>query len=491
MHIMKSRGCALPWLALAGLLAGSCLHKPAQWSPELEPDASPRDGSDATGRPGSDPTPELVPGSPSTTDAASPGEAGGTSPDVDAPPSDARPTPPDGTPTPDGPPPETFTWELVSAGMGGAPANGPSRAAALSGDGRYVVFASAASNLVPGDTNNALDIFRLDRQTRTMVRVNVASDGTQANAATRPDISLTADGRSVLFVSAASNLVAGDSNSDEDVFLRDVQAEVTTRVSTTSTNAEIRGQSASGAIAASGRYIAFTSNANGVLPGQQTRLIEAYYKDLTTGSLIQISSGNQVASDLWLSASGTVVAFLASDVGSGEGIFHVFNVASRSTTRVARLGADLGSSVSASFSADGMVFAFDSWKDPTTDTPATHGVYLLTRATGAITRLSATPEGTPANRDSYGGDLSADGRLVAFSSSATNLGTAATGRMEPRILDRQTGRIRRLPGGNAASYVHSFSADGRTIAIASESTDLTPNDSNSATDIFVASVPPP
>src|SRR5262249_3071422 len=110
--------------------------------------------------------------------------------------------------------------ELLSADATGGPTDAPAFDARISADGRYVVFVSAATDLVPGDTNAQTDIFVRDRSTGATQRVSVSSAGAQANSgSTSPAIS--ADGRYVVFTSFATNLVAGDTNGLTDVFLRD------------------------------------------------------------------------------------------------------------------------------------------------------------------------------------------------------------------------------------------------------------------------------
>ena len=118
----------------------------------------------------------------------------------------------------------------ASVATGGEQGNGRSFFPAISADGRFVAFYSDASNLVAADTNGARDVFVHDRQTGETARVSVDSSGAEANGDSfAPAIS--ADGRFVAFSSAASNLVAGDTNGVDDVFLRDRQENTTTRVS--------------------------------------------------------------------------------------------------------------------------------------------------------------------------------------------------------------------------------------------------------------------
>ena len=90
---------------------------------------------------------------------------------------------------------------------------------AISADGRFVAFDSEATNLVPGDTNDASDVFVRDRQTGTTRRVSVSSGGAQGNGASF-DPAISADGRFVAFNSDATNLVPGDTNGAADVFVR-------------------------------------------------------------------------------------------------------------------------------------------------------------------------------------------------------------------------------------------------------------------------------
>ena len=103
---------------------------------------------------------------------------------------------------------------------GGAQGNAESSINTISSDGRYVAFMSVATNLVAGDTNGKLDVFVRDLQAGSTERVTVATDGTQGNFDSNWP-ALSANGRFVAFLSAASNLVAGDTNGFEDVFVRD------------------------------------------------------------------------------------------------------------------------------------------------------------------------------------------------------------------------------------------------------------------------------
>jgi len=136
----------------------------------------------------------------------------------------------------------------------------------ISADGRYVAFASGASNLVPGDTNNSADCFVHDRQTGQTTCVSVALDGAPGNSASfNPSVS--ADGRYVAFQSSATNIVSGDTNGKFDIFVHDRQTGQTTRVSVASGDAQGNNASTDSSISADGRYVVFASDASNLVPG--------------------------------------------------------------------------------------------------------------------------------------------------------------------------------------------------------------------------------
>jgi Tol biopolymer transport system component len=149
----------------------------------------------------------------------------------------------------------------LPAAARGEPANGGSFTASISGDGgRYVAFDAAASNLVPDDHNGALDVFVRDRLTSKTQRVNVGPQGVEANERSS-DPAISADGRYVAFTSWASNLIPGDTNNRPDVFVHD---------RTTGLTELIGGgndETASPSISADGRYVAFLSYASNLVPG--------------------------------------------------------------------------------------------------------------------------------------------------------------------------------------------------------------------------------
>jgi Tol biopolymer transport system component len=129
-----------------------------------------------------------------------------------------------------------------------------------------VAFGSNAGNLVSGDTNDYEDVFLHDTQTGQATRVSIASDGTQANGGSYAP-SLSADGQYVAFRSNANNLVSGDTNVVDDVFLHDTQTGQTTRVSIASDGTQGNRHSFTPSLSADGRYVAFVSDASNLVSG--------------------------------------------------------------------------------------------------------------------------------------------------------------------------------------------------------------------------------
>jgi Tol biopolymer transport system component len=187
----------------------------------------------------------------------------------------------------------------------------------LSANGRYVAFQSSVTNLVPGDTNKLGDVFVHDRRTGKTERTSVSSAGKQGgadrtgNGSNAPAIS--GDGRFVAFHSADSNLVRGDTNRTFDIFVRDRKTHRTTRVSVSSGGRQANGENLGGlSISADGRYVAFTSLASNLVAGDSNDITDVFVRNLRTGRTILASlgqSGKQGAD----ASSVSGVAFTADD----------------------------------------------------------------------------------------------------------------------------------------------------------------------------------
>jgi archaellum component FlaF (FlaF/FlaG flagellin family) len=400
----------------------------------------------------------------------------------------------------------------VSVSSAGAQANSDSFGASLSANGRFVVFQSYASNLVAGDTNRATDIFVRDRLTGTTRRVSVSSTGAQANGwSALPAIS--ADGRYVVFESAATNLVPGDSNRVTDVFVRDRAKASTRRVSVPSgAGAQANGASGGAVISADGRYVAFQSSASNLVPGDtngpwkddifvRDRARAATRRVSVSSTGVQANNNSYAAS---VSADGRYVAFqsMASNLVPGDTNAHTdifVRDRARETTRRVRVSgvgaqADNGSGTAA-ISADGRYVAFTSYASNlvTGDTNRHYDVFVRDRWSGATRRVSVSSTGAQANGGSADSAFSADGRYIAFDSVASNLvvGDTTAGFNDVFVHDCMTGSTRRVnmsvtgAQANNESNAPAISADGRFIAFLSEATNLVAGDTNGASDMFV------
>jgi Tol biopolymer transport system component len=207
----------------------------------------------------------------------------------------------------------------VSVGPGNREADGPSDALSISRDGRVVAFRSFATNLVRGDTNGMPDIFVRDIKRRSTRRVNISSSGSQANAETFRGM-VSSDGRFVGFRSRASNLVPGDTNDALDVFVRDRARRQTVRVSVATDGA----QADAGAftryvgdnlfmsrpfLSGDGRFVAFSSRAANLVPGDTNRFPDVFVHDLESRHTVRLN----VADDGAQANSGSFVAGISRD----------------------------------------------------------------------------------------------------------------------------------------------------------------------------------
>jgi Tol biopolymer transport system component len=209
---------------------------------------------------------------------------------------------------------QTGETRRVSAAFDGTQANSDSRMPSISADGRYIAFESAATNLIPGDTNGVLDVFLYDRLTSQILRVSVDSYERQSNGHSGSP-SLSVDGSLVAFESDGTNLVSSDTNDDKDIFLHDTSTGTTTRVSVDSNGLEANISSYAPSISADGRYIAFESGATNLVPGENNPYIDAFVHDRVLRQTTWVSAGsidggeNGQSGQVVLSADGQFLAF--------------------------------------------------------------------------------------------------------------------------------------------------------------------------------------
>jgi Tol biopolymer transport system component len=216
--------------------------------------------------------------------------------------------------------------EMVSVAVGGEAGNsGSGWMPAISADGRFVAFSSSASNLVENDTNDASDVFVRDREKGTTERVSLSSEGKEGDGNCGfPRIS--ADGMLVAFISEATNLVEGDTNGKQDVFIRDRTKGKTYRVSMGPEGKEGNGDSGFCAMSACGRWVAFHSAASNLVAGDENGKLDVFLLDRETGAISAISvtasgkTGDGDSVGPAAAGDGKTIAFLsfAGDLVKGD-----------------------------------------------------------------------------------------------------------------------------------------------------------------------------
>jgi hypothetical protein len=406
------------------------------------------------------------------------------------------------------------TTTTVDVSSAGGAANGASGAVAVSSDGRYLAFTSSATNLVAGDTNGQADVFLRDTQLGTTIRVSVNTPGVQATGGSSTVSDISDDGRYVVFSSTATNLVAGDTNGVEDVFVRDTQLGTTTRVSISAAGAQANGASTGGSIAVDGSRVAFISTATNLLgpPGDTNGQADAFVRQITGGpTTIRVSAapgpaeGNGAASSAVISADGGTVAFVSTSsnlvAGDTNGVADVFvHTISTMTTQRVSVGAAGAQATAASsgpsLSTDGryVTFATSSTLD-VGDTNGTTDIYRRDRTGATTTLMSVGAAGAVGNGASSSGWISGGGDYVVFTSNASNLVSGDTnGVSDIFVRDIAKGQTLRVSvasstgaEGNAASDNPTISSDGGQVAFRSAATNLAGTDANGVTDIFLAS----
>ncbi len=275
---------------------------------------------------------------------------------------------------------------LVSASAQGTAGNGLSDSNSMTPDGRSVVFDSTASNLVAGDTNGVEDIFVKDLLTGTLERVSVSSEGAGADGRSFAN-SISADGRFVAFGSSAKNLVSGDTNGASDVFLRDRLEGTTERISLGLLGAQHNGSYAGGVISGDGTAVAFLSDASNLVPGDTNGIADWFVHDLETSTTERVS----VASD---EAEGRCYGAVPPLPG---------------------LGYTPGG---LAISADGRYVAFEYCSSNLVPNNPAGGtmIYVRDRLEGTTELAAVSSAGRPGSSDcgSLGPAISDDGRFVGF-----------------------------------------------------------------------------
>jgi WD40 repeat protein len=348
------------------------------------------------------------------------------------------------------------TTERVSVNSAGERADACSYVSAISGNGRFVAFESDAMNLVAGTAPFTRHVFLHDRQTGETSIADAAALSPEQSSAMNPSLSF--DGRFVAFDSYANNLVPNDSNDRVDVFVRDRLTGTIERVSVTSQGGQGNRESTNPSLSADGRFVAFESTASNLVPGDTNARSDVFVHDRSNGETTRVSVDS-------FGAEGNAGSFRPC------------------------------------LSADGRFVAFDSLATQLVpgDTNQSFDTFVHDRVTGETTRVSTDSAGSEGNGDSgvfSRPALSSEGRFVAFASSATNLVSGDTnGDWDMFVHDRATGETQRvsvssqgqeseaplfLPGSRDAA----ISADGRFVAFFSHAANLVAEGTHLCNDEF-------
>ena len=396
-------------------------------------------------------------------------------------------------------------------------------AVSLSADGHRLVYASYASDLVTNDFNNDCDVFMTDLQTGSTTPVSVGLDDSTALGGSSITPVISADGHFVAFASTATNLVANDTNSVADIFLRNLDTGVTTLININSNGVTSgTGGASAPAISANGRYVAFLAKASPSASYPNT-----FWKDTLGGRMVTINTSSGAAPSI--SADGQrVLVFTGS---SGSQFFSVWNaptlaniytpgsvvslaILSPTGTRVAYQiistkqlvvynllgGTNLFTCADASpmkntsaWSSDGRYLVFVTGAPlVANDTNGTNDVYLCDLQTGMVNLISANSDWTAsANGVSDSPSISGDGRFIVFRSFATNILPDISNVPSLFVFDRMTGSNSLLATAapNAwTSYatLPTVSSNGNSVVFQSWNVAGITNDLNRVQDVFAS-----
>jgi len=399
---------------------------------------------------------------------------------------------------------------LVSSGFLGLPAVGDSFFSSVSDDGTRVVFQSSAANLVPGDTNTTTDVFLFDRTTGQVSRISTSQAGVQGNGLSQsPRIS--GNGRFVSFESAATNLIVGAPTANAQIFRKDLLTGAVDLVSARSSDGRWgSGFCFNGGISRDGRYVTFTSQAEDLIATDNNSRLDVFRRDmnavptLTNAAMLRMSissasqQGISTSFTASISANGNRVAFVTASNNlvpgdtNGSADVLVRDVSAGTTTLVSQNDSgQIGNDASqrASISSDGNYVVFDSLASNLGANNFANIVYIRNISAGTTTPITDFVVG-----NSFDPMVAEGGQTVAFWSTVTTLvpgvpaNTAAVYVAKANIggsfgFELISKNASNLVGPD--SFYPAISADARYVSFESDATNLVPGDTNGRTDVYL------
>jgi hypothetical protein len=396
--------------------------------------------------------------------------------------------------------------ELISVASGGESGNSSSGAAVFTPDGRFVVFESAASNLVSGDNNNGVDLFLRDRSKKETTLLTRTFNGSGSVLGAPRDsgnylASICDDGRFVAYVSRGSNLVAGAMNGMSQIYLHNTENHTNILITTGTGGKPGTKDSDQPVFSGNGAFVAFLSMADNLVPGAVTpNTFYLYLYDVTAGQITRVAPPKTSPisfGEIILSKDGSKLAYTFNDQ------IYIYDTAAKTSTLITKNAnglAVVGFSDSISFSDDGKRLAFLSSGQGLVETPSSAAeVYVADTQIGEITLVSLNAAGDdPSEEDSLFPQISGDGRFVGFVANDSDLVEPDNNSAQDVFLGDATGKtapiLISVPDPNAASISadglstasqNAITRNGRYIVFSSLANDLVPNDDNLQRDIFL------
>jgi hypothetical protein len=380
----------------------------------------------------------------------------------------------------------------VSVSSTGIEANGASTGrAALSSDGRFVAFSSAATNLVTDDTNDVRDLFVRDVAAGTTTRM-------LGPASVQPDdesipVAMSDDGRFVAFDSWASNLVPNDDNGP-DVFVWDRSTGGISRLSNTPGGAAAGGSTLD--MSTDGRFVLFWSF--GAKIDGTTSLSNLYVADRTTGGVTRLTHAGET--DPCGDASNALVSYEARLSGDGTKVVYIQKCVASTTTAAVLVRLDRTTGQRATLATAARQAVDEALHSLTIDGDGSVVAWVDVPNNGAPRQMMVWDGGAPpaplTTDDAGTLDVSSDGRFVSYMASAYVSGRST---VDLRVVDRATNESVSVlktvdgepfdPGGPfQPGFPGHISSDGSTVAFATKVANLVANDTNEASDVFTTGV---